>query len=305
MPRGVRRRRDPVAVRDRAVRAADRWPSGSRCRGPTNPEENTRDERRLVCGSLLAVLRALAARRLRREDRTCSPTPAGTRQPLIADARLVPERRPRRHLPGARPTATSRDAGLDVHVADRRPTRPRRSTLLAAGKVDVAISYEPEVLLARNRGLPLVSVAAIVQQPLTSIVSIGSKHITYARAPARQDGRRRRASPTSTPTCRRSWRTRARAGRHGQGGQRRRQPRPGDAVRPASTPRSARTGTTRRSSSRSCGKHPNVIRMDQVGVPDLRRARAGRSREPRSPSRPSQIRRFVQALARGYESVRA
>ena len=34
------------------------------------------------------------------------------------------------------------------------------------------------MLLARNQGLPLVSVAAIVQEPLTSIVSVDSKHIT-------------------------------------------------------------------------------------------------------------------------------
>src|SRR5450759_3503842 len=50
--------------------------------------------------------------------------------------------------------------------------------LLAAGKVDVAISYEPELLLARDKGLPLVSIAALVQRPLTSIISLGKKHIT-------------------------------------------------------------------------------------------------------------------------------
>ena len=47
--------------------------------------------------------------------------------------------------------------------------------LLAAGKVDLAISYEPELLLARDKGLQLVAVGALVQQPLTSIISIG-KH---------------------------------------------------------------------------------------------------------------------------------
>ena len=34
--------------------------------------------------------------------------------------------------------------------------------LLAAGKVDMAISYEPELLLARDQGLKLVSIAALV-----------------------------------------------------------------------------------------------------------------------------------------------
>src|SRR5438045_4488442 len=68
-------------------------------------------------------------------------------------------------------------AGLNVHLqVPSDPATPLK--LLAAGKVDAAISYEPEVLLARNQGLALVSVAALVQKPLTSIVSIGSKHIT-------------------------------------------------------------------------------------------------------------------------------
>src|ERR1700683_3030978 len=67
-------------------------------------------------------------------------------------------------------------AGLDVHVeVPSNPASPLQ--LLAAGKVDIAISYEPEVLLARNQGLPLVSIAAIVQEALTSIVSVGSQHI--------------------------------------------------------------------------------------------------------------------------------
>lgn len=44
--------------------------------------------------------------------------------------------------------------------------------LLAAGKVDLAISYEPEVLLARDQGLKVVSIAAIVQRPLTSVISL-------------------------------------------------------------------------------------------------------------------------------------
>src|ERR1035437_1330269 len=70
-------------------------------------------------------------------------------------------------------------AGLDVHVqVPSNPASPLQ--LLAAGKIDAAISYEPELLLARNRNLPLVSVAAIVQQPLTSIVSLDSKHIKTA-----------------------------------------------------------------------------------------------------------------------------
>ncbi len=70
-----------------------------------------------------------------------------------------------------------RQAGLNVHV--QTPSNPATPLqLLAAGKIDVAISYEPEVLLARDKGLPLVSIAALVQRPLTSIVSLAKRHIT-------------------------------------------------------------------------------------------------------------------------------
>jgi putative hydroxymethylpyrimidine transport system substrate-binding protein len=65
-------------------------------------------------------------------------------------------------------------AGLNVDVqVPSDPAAPLK--LLAAGKVDLAISYEPELLLARDKGLKLVAVGAVVQKPLTSIMSIG-KH---------------------------------------------------------------------------------------------------------------------------------
>ena len=44
--------------------------------------------------------------------------------------------------------------------------------LLEAGKVDLAISYEPELLIARDKGAQLVSVGAIAQVPLTTLMSL-------------------------------------------------------------------------------------------------------------------------------------
>ena len=41
----------------------------------------------------------------------------------------------------------------------------------------MAISYEPELLLARDQGLKLVSVGALVQRPLTSIIALPGKHV--------------------------------------------------------------------------------------------------------------------------------
>lgn len=50
------------------------------------------------------------------------------------------------------------------------PSAPIRQ--VAAGQVDAAISYEPEVLLAREQGLDVVAIAALVDRPLTSLISL-------------------------------------------------------------------------------------------------------------------------------------
>ena len=79
-------------------------------------------------------------------------------------------------LYAAQGTGAFRRAGLNVSMqTPSDPSAPLK--LLAAGKVDLAISYEPELLLARDRGQKLVAVGALVQKPLTSIVSIGRKAV--------------------------------------------------------------------------------------------------------------------------------
>ncbi len=68
-------------------------------------------------------------------------------------------------------------AGLDVQPeVPADPAQPLQ--LLAAGKVDMAISYEPQLLLARSAGLKLVSVGALVQRPLTSLIALPGSHVT-------------------------------------------------------------------------------------------------------------------------------
>ena len=70
-----------------------------------------------------------------------------------------------------------RAVGLDVSpVVPSETAEPLK--LLAAGKVDMAISYEPELLLARDEGLKLVSIGALVQRPLTSIIALPSQHVS-------------------------------------------------------------------------------------------------------------------------------
>lgn len=69
-----------------------------------------------------------------------------------------------------------RAAGLEVHpVTPSESAEPLKQ--LAAGKVDMAISYEPQLLLARDEGLKVVSIAALVQQPLTSIIALPAQHV--------------------------------------------------------------------------------------------------------------------------------
>lgn len=69
-----------------------------------------------------------------------------------------------------------RAVGLDVQPeAPADPAEPLK--LLAAGRVDIAISYEPELLLARDQGLKVVSIGALVQRPLTSIIALPGKHV--------------------------------------------------------------------------------------------------------------------------------
>jgi putative hydroxymethylpyrimidine transport system substrate-binding protein len=77
------------------------------------------------------------------------------------------------------------EAGIDVEI--RQPPDPAAPTKqLAAGRVDLAISYEPEVLRARDKGLNVVSVGALVQRPLTSIISLPKAKI---RKPADLEGK--------------------------------------------------------------------------------------------------------------------
>jgi putative hydroxymethylpyrimidine transport system substrate-binding protein len=76
-------------------------------------------------------------------------------------------------------------AGLDVEI--RQPPDPAAPIKqVAAGRVDLAISYEPEVLRARDQGLDVVSIGAIVQKPLTSIISLPEAKI---RTPADLKGK--------------------------------------------------------------------------------------------------------------------
>jgi putative hydroxymethylpyrimidine transport system substrate-binding protein len=61
------------------------------------------------------------------------------------------------------------EAGLDVAInTPSDPAAPIKQ--VAAGQSDLAISYEPEVALAHEKGLDVVAIAALVNRPLTSLI---------------------------------------------------------------------------------------------------------------------------------------
>lgn len=191
-------------------------------------------------------------------------------------------------------------AGLDVHLQiPSNPAAPLQ--LLAAGKIDAAISYEPEVLLARNQGEALVSVAAIVQKPLTSIVSLGSKHIT---SPAQLRGKR--VGDAGIP-YQHAYLTTILARAHVPLSSVK-EINVGDNLVPAML--SGRVDATLGAywnyeaiQLAMLHKHPNVIHMEQVGVPTYDELVVV-VRKQTIVNRPDLVRRFVQAVARGYESAR-
>ncbi len=61
------------------------------------------------------------------------------------------------------------EAGLEVSIqTPSDPAAPIKQ--VAAGRTDLAISYEPEVVLAHEQGLDVIAVGALVGRPLTSMI---------------------------------------------------------------------------------------------------------------------------------------
>lgn len=193
------------------------------------------------------------------------------------------------------------DAGLDVET--RTPSDPAAPLkLLQARKVDLAISYEPELLIARDKGLPLVSVAAIAQVPLTSLITLDRRAV---RGPA--DLRGGRVGTAGIPYQSEYLTTILR-----EAGV------PRDSVReinvgfnlvPAMLSRrvDATLGAfwnVEGVQLQRAGKRPRIFRMEQLGVPTYDELILV-AREDTLAERGDDVRAFVQALARGYAAARA
>ena len=192
-------------------------------------------------------------------------------------------------------------AGLDVEI--RQPPDPAAPIKqVAAGRVDLAISYEPEMLRARDQGLPVVSVAALVQEPLTTIISLPEAKI---RRPA--DLRRKTVGTAGIDYQSAYLRTiLADAGVEADSVRERNV---GFSLTPALL-----TGRVdavlgafwnyEGTELRLKGKRPRVIRMDDAGVPsydELVLVAPERSLEANA----AKLRAFIGALSRGTRDLRA
>ena len=192
-------------------------------------------------------------------------------------------------------------AGIDLHI--HVPTDPASPlSLLASGKVDVAISYEPQLMLARNQGATLVGIGAVVQRPLTSIIAVGSKHIRSAA-----DLRGKTVGTAGIPYQHAYLQTIL---RHAH-------------VRPSSVKEvnvgadlvpamiSGRVDATLGGYSnveaiqlRQAHRKPDVIPVNRAGVPPYDELVLVTT-ETFFANHTNELRRFVQAMARGYQAVRA
>ena len=130
----------------------------------------------------------------------------------------------------------------------------------------MAISYEPELLLARDQGLKVVSIGALVQRPLTSIIALPGKHVTQRRRPRRQARRHGRHPLPGRRAAHGPRAARRRRSRAACRSQRRLQPDPGDALRQGRRD-ARRLLELRGDPARAEHKQPIVIPVDRAGVP--------------------------------------
>jgi putative hydroxymethylpyrimidine transport system substrate-binding protein len=124
--------------------------------------------RRLVPVVLLVAALVLAACGERKEP---TAAPGLKRVTLLLDWLPNADHAP---IYAAQASGAFRKAGLDVRIqTPSDATTPLK--LMAARRVDLAITYEPELLLARDKGQTIVGVGALVQRPLSSLISLKGK----------------------------------------------------------------------------------------------------------------------------------
>jgi putative hydroxymethylpyrimidine transport system substrate-binding protein len=191
-------------------------------------------------------------------------------------------------------------AGLDVSLTPPPdPAAPLK--LLEAGRTDLAISYEPELLLARDQGATdLVAVAALVQKPLTSLMSIGPHAI---RDPAQLSGKR---VGTAGIPYQSAYLKTILARAHATDVK---ETNVGFNLVPAML--SGKVAATLGAfwnyegiDLQRRGRHPVSLRMDQLGVPTYAELVIVARKQDLDTDGASRVRRFLQATARGYTRLK-
>jgi putative hydroxymethylpyrimidine transport system substrate-binding protein len=190
-------------------------------------------------------------------------------------------------------------AGLDVEIKPPPdPSAPLK--LLQSGQVDLAISYEPELLLARDKGADLVSVGALVQKPLTTLMSlknvkrpqdlagkrVGTAGLPYQTAYLQTILRNAGVDPASV-----------------------KETNVGFNLVPAML--SEKVDATLGSfwnyegvDLQRRGRHPTILRMDKLGVPTYDELILVARRKDLDEGFSSKLRRFLRATAQGHERLR-
>ncbi len=131
---------------------------------------------RRIALSLLALATALPLAACGEKEETTGPS-------AVEQVRLMLDYYPNADHAGiyrAQAGGAFERAGLEVELqTPSDPAAPLK--LLAAGKADVAISYQPELLLARDKGMRVVSIGALVSRPLTSIMALPKSKVRDVR----------------------------------------------------------------------------------------------------------------------------
>jgi putative hydroxymethylpyrimidine transport system substrate-binding protein len=192
-------------------------------------------------------------------------------------------------------------AGLDVEFLPP-PDAAAPLKLAEAGRVDLAISYEPDVLLARDQGADVVAVGALVQKPLTSLMSIGSPGITDPKQLAGKT-----VGTAGIPYQSAYLKTiLAKAG-----------VKP-DSVKEVNVGFKLTQAMLSKKVDATIGafwnvegvqlqqakRNPHILRVEDLGVPAYDELVLTAARDSLDPDGASKVRRFLQATARGYALVR-
>ena len=189
-------------------------------------------------------------------------------------------------------------AGLDVKIqTPPDPSAPLK--LLQAGRADLAVSYEPELLLARDKGAQLVSVAAMVQKPLTALISL--KGVRTA-----EDLEGKKIGTAGIPY--QSAYLKAIA--HAAGVKAYEEINVGFNLTPAML--SGRVDATLGSfwnyegtDLERRGRKPAILRMEDLGVPTYNELILVAPRKALNTEGASKVRRFLAALSKGHERLRS